>query len=346
MASLELTSVGNESAMSTPTLVWDNHACMPMRADDTFLPELERCQRAGFTVVSINVGFADMTWSDHLKILTFIRGWVAQRPKSYRLVSSVDDVDRCLADGKLGIVFDVEGMVPVQDDASRIETLYQMGVRWMLIAYNRNNKAGGGCMDDDCGLTDIGRAVISEMNRVGMVLCLSHTGRQTAIEAIEYSASPTIFSHSNPNSVHHHVRNVHDDIIKQCAAKGGVIGISGIGLFLGASTDLLTAWVDQVEYVLDLVGPNHVGIGLDYVFDTGELRQHIKSNPSLYPQTFGNLEMLAPECLPALIEAMLRRGVSESDLRKLLGLNWRRIAQQVWRGTSEPHAALGISDGV
>ena len=89
-------------------------------------------------------------------------------------------------------------MCPVVEQLSFVQTFYELGVRWMLIAYKRSNTAGGGCLDDDSGLTAIGRAIIDEMERVGMVLCLSHTGSKTALKALEYARHPVIFSHSNP----------------------------------------------------------------------------------------------------------------------------------------------------
>src|ERR1043166_9080027 len=189
-------------------IVWDNHACMPLRAEASTLPQLDRLLAAGVSVVSLNVGFGDMPLIEHLRVLSFMRQWIAKRPDRYSLVSSTEDVRRCKSEGKLGIVFDVEGMYPVQDEPSFVQTFYELGVRWMLIAYNRNNAAGGGCLDIDSGLTDVGRGIIDEMERVGMVLCLSHAGGRTAAEALEYSRNPAIFSHSNPYGVTPHARNV------------------------------------------------------------------------------------------------------------------------------------------
>jgi len=134
-------------------------------------------------VVSLNIGMADQSMVEHLRVLSFMRRWIALRPHSFRLVSTVADVHTCKSDGKLGVVFDIEGMCPVQDEPTFVQTFYELGVRWMLIAYNRNNAAGGGCLDDDCGLTAVGRAIIDEMQRVGMVLCLSHAGARTALTA-------------------------------------------------------------------------------------------------------------------------------------------------------------------
>ena len=94
----------------------------------------------------MNVGFADIPLIEHLRVISFMRRWIAQQPNKYRLVSTLDDVRRCKNDGILGITFDIEGMCPVQEDISFVQTFYELGVRWMLIAYNRSNAAGGGCM--------------------------------------------------------------------------------------------------------------------------------------------------------------------------------------------------------
>src|SRR5688500_3448165 len=96
-------------ALLRAAVIWDNHGCMPLRADASFLPQLERYRQAGVTVASLNVGFADISWVDHLRVLSFMRHWISQRPEAYRLVHTIEDARRCKADGKLGIIFDIEG---------------------------------------------------------------------------------------------------------------------------------------------------------------------------------------------------------------------------------------------
>jgi len=108
-------------------------------------------------------------------------------------VRTVDDVLAARESGRLGVFFDIEGANGIADQLSLIELYYDLGVRWMLVAYNLNNRAGGGCLDEDPGLSDFGGRMIDEMNRVGMMLCCSHTGERTALEAIERSADPVIF---------------------------------------------------------------------------------------------------------------------------------------------------------
>jgi membrane dipeptidase len=312
-------------------IVWDNHACFPLDRPEA-LEALDRYVAAGTNILSINVGYGAAGWDAHLATLTAMRGWIAARSDRYRLVDTVADVRACLADGRLGIVFDVEGMVPVVDDPRRVATLYGLGVRWMLIAYNRDNPAGGGCMDAPGGLTALGRAIIDEMERVGMVLCLSHTSERTAREALDYASAPPIFSHSNPAGHTPHVRNISDELMHLCAAKGGVIGVSGIGPFLGASQNLVAALLDQLRYVIDRVGPAHVGLGLDYVVDTTELEAHVRANPSAYPAGVdGGIAMVPPEAMGAIVDGLCRDNLREDEVRMVLGGNWLRIAEQVWK---------------
>ncbi len=316
------------------TIVWDNHSCMPLRTDASFLPQLERYRKIGVDVVSLNVGFANMSWAEHIRILSFMRHWISIRPDAYLLLSRIEDVRRCKAEGKLGVMFDVEGMCPVQDDISLVQTFYELGVRWMLIAYNRNNKAGGGCQDEDHGLTATGRAIIDEMARVGMVLCCSHTGYRTALEAMEYSRNPVIFSHSNPRALRDHERNIPDELIRACARTGGVVDINGIGIFLGDNDSSTEAVLRHVDYVAEMVGAEHVGLGLDYVFDREELDQYLRDHPEIFPPEKGygaGMAIVELEQFPLIAEGLLKRGYTDSQVRGVLGENNLRVAAQVWR---------------
>jgi membrane dipeptidase len=319
------------------SIVWDNHACLPLRADERFLPQLERLRTAGVSVVSLNVGYASASLTDHLRILSFFRRWISLQSDRYALVSTVEDVHRCKQLGMLGVVFDVEGMCPIEDNLSWVQTFYELGVRWMLIAYNRNNAAGGGCLDEDTGLTSFGRAVIDEMERVGMVLCLSHTGCRTATDALDYARNPVIFSHSNPYGDTPHSRNISDQLMRACASKGGVVGLSGIGPFLGSNENPLPALLRQLRYVIDLIGPDHVGLGLDYVFDRSALNENVRRNPSLYPAgVTDGLNMVEPEHIREIAESLVKANLTDENIRGVLGGNWLRVASTVWQAAPGP----------
>jgi membrane dipeptidase len=214
-----------------------------------------------------------------------------------------------------------------------VELYRDLGVRWMLIAYNKNNPLGGGCQDDDRGLSRFGRAVVTEMERVGMTVCCSHTGYRTTMDVMRHATRPVIFSHSNPLAVWQHKRNVRDEAIRACAATGGVVGVNGIGMFLGQNDNRPATVARHVDYVAQLVGIDHVGFGLDYVFDTRELEDFVATHPDLFPPEEGyaaGLNMVSPEQLPEIAGELLRLGYRPTDVRKVLGGNFLRVARATW----------------
>jgi membrane dipeptidase len=327
-------------AVMRSSICWDNHACMPLRpGDDRFLPQLERVRKAGFDVVSLNVSFDVVGPSGAFPVLASFRHWLRNHPEQYRLIDTVADIEVAKANGQLAVCFDIEGGNAVAAHPGLVELFYRSGVRWMLFAYNKNNKLGGGCMDEDSGLTDYGRKIIDEMERVGMVLCCSHVGHRTALEAIEYSRLPMIFSHSNPSRVHPHARNISDELMIACAKTGGVVNINGVGKFLGDGSDGLgdsstETILRHIDYAAQLIGPAHVGLGLDYVFDVAEMEELVRQNPGKFPSLFsaaGSYQQVEPERLPQIVEGLLRMGYSDSDVQAIIGHNNLRVARAVWK---------------
>ena len=316
-------------------LIWDNHACMPLRPGEVaFLDQLSVYRSIDASVVSLNVGFDALHWSHTLKMLATFRDWVQQHPEHYRLIDTVEDVSDARASNRLGIVFDIEGGSAVDDSPELVALYYALGVRWMLIAYNNNNALGGGCQDDDQGLTRYGKRVIDAMQEAGMVVCCSHTGLRTARDVLDYAQSPVIFSHSNPRALWDHPRNIPDDMITACAATGGVVGINGLGLFLGDNDNRTATICQHIDYVAQLVGPEHVGLALDYVFDPEELEAFVQEKPEFFPPSNGytrGFNMVEPARIPEIVETLSAMGWDEPALRGLLGENHLRVASEVWR---------------
>jgi membrane dipeptidase len=319
----------------TQPLIWDNHGCMPLRpGDDNFLPQLERYRRAGVNVVSVNAGFDAMPWGNTVLMLAQFRRWIRQHEASYCVIDKVADIEQARQTGRLAITFDIEGGGALNGQLDMVELYYDLGVRWMLIAYNLNNALGGGCQDDDGGLTQFGRQVIDEMQRVGMVICCTHTGFRTTMEVMERATAPVIFSHSNPLGVWQHKRNIRDEAIRACARSGGVVGINGIGLFLDGNQARTDSIVRHIDYVAQLVGVEHVGLGLDYVFDHEEMDEYVRNNPASFPAADGyaaGARIIEPERIPQIAQALLQLGYSDSALRGVLGENHLRVARQVWK---------------
>ena len=315
-------------------LIWDNHICMPIRAEAEFLPQLKRCRRAGVGMVSVNVVFDLIPWQEGIRVLAFMRDWILRRPDEYVLVGRVEDVERARAENRLAVAFDIEGMKALDGQVSMVRTYYDLGVRWMLVAYNLNNEAGGGCQDTDSGLTPFGRQVIDEMARVGMVVCCSHTGERTTMDVFERASGPVVLTHSNPKALVDHPRNVSDAVLKACAETGGVIGMVGFGYFLSDGDASSENFVRHIDYAVQLVGPEHVGIGTDYVFDGQELLEFLTNHRELYPEEAGYVgmpQMVAPEQFPQIVDALLGLGYSDADVRAVMGENWLRVARQVWK---------------
>jgi membrane dipeptidase len=323
------------SNLFAKVIVWDNHSCMPLRhEDDTFLPQLARHRAIGTNLVILNVSFDGMAHGTALNMLASFRSFIERHSDEYVVAGTVADIEHAKATGRLAVAFDLEGGEAVHDHIGLVEAFYTLGVRWMLIAYNRNNKLGGGCQDDDTGLTDYGRAVIREMERVGMVVDCSHTGYRTARETMEYAVNPVNFSHSNALAVTDHPRNIPDDLIRACAATGGVVNVNGIGLFLGDPASSTDAFMRHLDHIVQVAGPEHVGLGLDYVFDTAELEEYLKSRPDFFPADkgyAGQIGLVEPERIPVIADAMVQRGYAESDILAILGGNNVRVARQVWK---------------
>jgi membrane dipeptidase len=271
-----------------------------------------------------------------VRILSAFRSGVLQRVERYALVRSAPDAVRAKATGRLGIAFDLEGTEPLDGSLDMVRTYYDLGVRTMLIAYNAPNRAGGGCHGDpEIGLTGFGRGVVREMNQVGMLVDASHCSRRTTFDLFEASQAPVVFSHSVPAGVKQHPRNIDDDQMRACAQTGGVIGINGVGIFLGNNDASTQSLVRAIDYAVQLVGAEHVGLGLDFVFDMAELTAFIAGNANTFPKGYGyesdTPAFVSPRQLPDVKAALAALGYPDAAVTGILGANFLRVASQVWQ---------------
>lgn len=316
-------------------IVWDNHACLPLRDIDEWLPGLSRYRDAGVDVVTVNIGDSLVPLETLIRTAASIRHFVHARPDQYLMGLTPADLRAAQASGRLAVCLDLEGVYALGEQVSLVEFLYQIGVRWMLMVYNRRNLAGSGCHDPvDEGLTPLGRRILAEMDRVGMIKCCSHTGYRTAREILDSTDRPVIFSHSNPRRLRDHPRNIPDDLIKTCAATGGVVGINGVGLFLGDGPPTAATIVRNIDYVVQLVGAEHAGLGLDYMFRSSELNEPGRGSKETWPPEWGygrGSGFAPPEVIPEVIAGLEGLGYPEESLRLVLGENLVRVAEAVWK---------------
>jgi len=324
----------NSAGLYRDALVWDAHAgVFPNPAVDLDL--LQEWPDAGADYLSINVGFDVMQWQETLATLAAYRRWLIEHADRFVLVGKVEDIDRARTQNKFALSFDIEGMNALNNDINMVSLYHALGVRQMLFAYNLSNTAAGGCHDNDSGLTEFGRQVVQEMNRVGMIVDCSHAAYTTTLDIMQASSKPVVFSHSNPTAIWNHQRNIKDDQIRACAATGGVIGLNGMGIFLGDNDIGIDTMLKHIRYVSDLVGTEHIGLGFDYSpkvdVDIGVI---LRSRPDYWPagqqyDTRG-IKHAGPQHLPQLIDALANSGFTEADIRGFLGENFRRVAASAW----------------
>jgi membrane dipeptidase len=291
----------------------------------------------GITFTSVTIASDELSVGDTVRWIAAARQYFSSQPEKFILVERAADIHAAHAQGKLAINLHFQGSNPLGGDFRLVEIYKRMGIGHMLLAYNYQNLTGSGCHEPvDSGLTVFGREVIREMNRVRMVVDISHTGARTALEAIEASERPVIASHSNSRVVFDHERNIPDEVAKAVAASGGVIGISGVGLFLSAARSDVSAKAiaRHVNHFAGLVGPRHVGIGLDSVSDVQYFTDHFgRKNRHRY-RTGGYFKQTpcfaGPAVIPALAEELLATSWKPDEVKGVLGENWLRVLEQVW----------------
>lgn len=306
---------------------------------------LARYHRAGYTFVSLTLQDWPPTLDGTAKCITRFRQ-IAQSAEDWLVfVATIDEIDRARRDGKLAVGFNSQDTILIGDDISKLADLRALGICQMLLAYNVRNFVADGCAETaDAGLSNFGRRVVREMNRVGLVVDCAHTGRRSSLEAIELSATPVIFSHSGASAVHTHYRNIDDDQIRACAARGGVVGVVGVGAYLGDPEARAETLYRHVDHIAALVGSEHVAIGSDYVgifpashhgeaWARAAAVADVRSWPEAvdaWPAVEDDMPVqesrcFAPEQLADLIQLLHAHGYSEHAIAGILGGNARRV---------------------
>lgn len=269
------------------------------------------------------------------QLVGLFREQVQQYPDVLEACDSTDEVRRAIASGKIAALLGIEGGVAINNKLANIERFRRMGVRYMTLTWRGNLDWAGSSQTlnnpyrrgqvmqiaenpSKGGLTEFGHKVVAEMNRVGMVVDLSHVSDQTFFDAIKATKKPVMVSHSNARALSDHKRNVSDAMLRALKENGGVIGLalwyellepSGKGSKdAGAKKVTVETVLDQIDHVVKLAGIEHVGLGSDF-----------EGMSDLPP----DLQTAAE--LPKIFEGMRKRGYSEADIRKFAGENFLRV---------------------
>jgi len=273
---------------------------------------------------------------------------IEKYPDKIVLANDAEDIVEAKRNKKWVYVAGLQSPEPIQNDLTTLPILYKLGIRVMLIAYNKRNYLGDGCLErGNSGLSDFGLKAIEEMNRLGILIDLAHSNDATTSEAIEASKDPTIFSHANPRSICPHRRNKTDEQIKAMAEKGGVIGIVPFAPFTEVKKGVRPTFEDylyHMEYAIKLVGVDHVGMGQDlldpWYFSPQEYVGHVGREPEIWQAPGGlmydystrridNFDKI--EDTINLTKGLVAKGYSDEEIKKILGQNLLRVLRKVWK---------------
>jgi membrane dipeptidase len=319
---------------------WEAHTCLPLHPAASFEP-LERYRALGVHYASINVGMDMNPLSQILPVIASFRARLAADAERFLLPQSVADVEHAKATQRLAVGFDLEGALPLLEQPEMVALFRDMGVRQIHFAYNRNNPVAGGCHDTPQGLTPLGQRIVQAVNDAGVLMDCAHTERRSSLDIMAHSRHPVVFSHANPLALVEHGRNISDEQIKACAATGGVVCISGVSTFLGVEQPHAVDVARHVAYVANLVGADHVGLGLDIGFSQPELSDdppqpfdpaHWWPASAGYGQGIRGIRYAPIESWSTLASALCEVGLSDTDIEGVLGENMARVARQVWGG--------------
>jgi len=254
---------------------------------------------------------------------------------------SINDIFMAKKGKKVAYLFEIQNTLPLEGDIDLLEIYRSLGVRIIQLTYNEKNLVGSGCAEKiDHGLTSFGAKLIERMNKLKILVDLSHVGYRTAAQAIELAELP-VFSHSNARSVCDNPRNIPDDLIKAIAAKDGVIGINAYPYFVkrtkteNGERPNVSDFLDHIDYVAKLVGVNYVCIGLDFIENALEKEAPLlASNPEIWglPNPQGKYEF--PEGIEGIseisniIRGLVDRNYSDKEIKKIMGENWLRMLKK------------------
>jgi membrane dipeptidase len=253
-------------------------------------------------------------------------------PDVFEIALTANDVQRIVADGKIASLIGVEGGHSIENSLSRLRELYNRGARYMTLTHSKNLDWADSCTDEPKvgGLNAFGEEVVREMNRLGMLVDISHVSPECMRKTLAVTRAPVIYSHSSARALCDHVRNVPDDVLKLTAENGGVVMVNFFTGFVLPKKQLdidrrcrgdFRIVVDHIEHIIKTAGIDHVGIGSDY---------------DGIPRVPRGLEDVS--CYPAITQELLNRGYNREQIHKILGGNVLRVMRQAEQVASQLQA--------
>ena len=291
-----------------------------------------------------NVKGSDLMLWGALEVIDYVYRELEECPEVVELCTRSSDIDETLKKGKIAVILGLEGGRPLegrpmQDSLSTLRAFYRLGVRSLQLTGNGRNRLADGIAETRTkgGLTQFGVAVVKEMNRLGMIVDISHLAPAGVMDMLNLSEGPVIASHSNTRAICDHPRNLTDEIIKKIAEHGGVVGLSFFSTLINKDKDLPTVedLVDHIDHIVNLVGIDYVGLGPDFSEFSIRISQWSGARGDMEGVQYGNKDSyFHPELrdwshLPNVTRSLLKRGYSEEAIQKVLGENFLRVYKKV-----------------
>ncbi|HSC07215.1 MAG TPA: membrane dipeptidase [Steroidobacteraceae bacterium] len=295
---------------------------------------------SGITAFHNSIGTGGpLAQAETLEFLAAWQGYVGRNSQLFTLVGTVADLERAKAERRVAVIMGIQNSEHFQEPKD-VKRFYQLGQRCSQLTYNSQNYLGTGGTDRvDGGVTDFGVEIIKAMNEVGMLIDVSHCGDRTTLDAIELSTKPIAITHSNCRALNNHPRLKTDEAISKLAARGGVMGITGVRNFVrDREPTTVEHVVDHIDHVVKLAGIEHVGIGTDSDLNGYDdmPEEQRKKLMAMYKSSYAFRDKLDtdgfdhPQKIFDLTEALIRRGYSDDNISAVLGGNFRRLLGATW----------------
>jgi len=260
--------------------------------------------------------------------LDWLSGWdrlLQKRPDCFVRVESAQSFERVRAEGKAGILVGFQSSSHFRVGAD-VAAFHALGQRVSQLTYNARDRIGCGCFEaQDTGLTPYGAEIVSAMNRVGMVVDVSHCSERTCLDAFAVSRQPVLITHSNCRTLAANPRCKSDTVIRAMAARGGVMGITAVAAFVsGRPPATIDGVLDHFDHVARVAGIEHVGIGSDVAADAADPRT------GAVPARYAVRGMPPARRIFDLTEGLIRRGYDDRSIELILGGNFQRVLTQIW----------------
>ena len=265
-----------------------------------------------------------------VQLVDALREEVALCADGFALATTAEQIEATHVDGKIALVLAFEGAEPFGNDLAGLRLFHALGMRMLSFAWMRRTAYADGAWENDSGggLTRLGKQAVAEMNRLGIIPDVSHLSDRSTWDVLEASSGPVIASHSNVRALRDHPRNLTDDMIRAIATSGGLVGAVAVANYIADQEATVTGWADHIDYLVNLAGIEHVGLGFDF-YEEIETMGASHGISAWGPNTgLGQLAVPGMSAWPDVVNLtgeLRRRGYSEDALAKIYGGNFRRV---------------------